>query len=119
MAFARRERLKFKAAKLNCTEALKNKLLNIFPFNLTQAQKRVCFEISHDLAKNEPMLRLVQGDVGSGKTVIAMWAALHAIANGYQVAFMAPTDILTEQHVRTLKPWCEVLDIHLVKLTVN
>ena len=63
------------------------------------------------------MLRLVQGDVGSGKTVIAALAALQAIANGYQVALMAPTDILSEQHAQTLQRWCTPLGIAVYRLS--
>ncbi|TOL42294.1 ATP-dependent DNA helicase, partial [Vibrio parahaemolyticus] len=68
------------------------------PFSPTKAQNRVVSEIEADLAKNAPMMRLIQGDVGSGKTLVAALAALCAIENGKQVALMAPTEILAEQH---------------------
>jgi ATP-dependent DNA helicase RecG len=92
-------------------------LLSEFGFPLTGAQGRVLAEISDDLAKPYPMLRLLQGDVGSGKTVIAACAALQAIANGYQVAIMAPTEILAEQHWQSFSTWLEPLNVELGWLT--
>jgi ATP-dependent DNA helicase RecG len=85
--------------------------LNNLPFSPTNAQQRVLQEIASDLAKAVPMMRLVQGDVGSGKTLVAAGAALQAIENGYQVALMAPTEILAEQHWRTFCQWFEPLGI--------
>jgi len=79
--------------------------LATLPFTPTAAQQRVLAEIAADLAKPVPMLRLVQGDVGSGKTLVAAGAALQAIANGYQVAIMAPTEILAEQHWASFSGW--------------
>ena len=87
------------------------------PFTPTGAQQRVCNEISNDLRQNRPMLRLVQGDVGSGKTVVAAWAALHAIEQGFQVALMAPTEILAEQHFQTFSEWFAPLNISVGWLT--
>ena len=81
------------------------------PFTPTNAQQRVLREIAIDLSKPVPMMRLVQGDVGSGKTLIAAGAALQAIGNGYQVAIMAPTEILAEQHWRNFCQWFEPLSI--------
>jgi ATP-dependent DNA helicase RecG len=99
----------------------KNKLTQIFTdrleFELTQAQKKVIQEIKTDLEKNHPMQRLLQGDVGSGKTVVATIAALQVIENGSQVAFMAPTEILAEQHYRKLSNWLTPLDIKVAWLT--
>ena len=84
---------------------LTKKLLKSLPFNLTGAQEKTFSEISQDLSKSYPMQRLLQGDVGSGKTVVAALAALQAIENGYQVAIMAPTEILAEQHYQKLSSW--------------
>jgi ATP-dependent DNA helicase RecG len=84
---------------------------NSLPFSATAAQQRVLDEIAADLARPVPMMRLVQGDVGSGKTLVAAGAALQAISNGYQVAIMAPTEILAEQHWRSFSEWFEPLGI--------
>lgn len=84
--------------------------LKALPFAPTTAQERVATELAEDMAKTEPMLRLVQGDVGSGKTLVAVRAALDTIAAGYQVAFMAPTELLAEQHFATLDAWLTPLD---------
>ena len=75
------------------------------PFTATAAQRRVIAEISSDLARSTPMLRLLQGDVGAGKTLVAAAAALHAVSNGFQVAIMAPTELLAEQHWRNFNHW--------------
>lgn len=87
------------------------------PFNLTNAQRRVTDEILSDLAANRPMHRLVQGDVGSGKTVVAALAALRAVASGHQASLMAPTEILAEQHFRKIAAWLEPLGIRTAWLT--
>ena len=79
--------------------------LEALPFAPTAAQERVAIELAEDMAQTQPMLRLVQGDVGSGKTLVAARAALDTIAAGYQVAFMAPTELLAEQHFATLDAW--------------
>ena len=79
--------------------------LEALPFAPTAAQERVAIELAGDMAQTQPMLRLVQGDVGSGKTLVAARAALDTIAAGYQVAFMAPTELLAEQHFATLDAW--------------
>ncbi|TAJ80003.1 MAG: DNA helicase RecG [Gallionellaceae bacterium] len=92
-------------------------LLQALPFVLTRAQQKVLQEIRHDLTQPHPMQRLLQGDVGSGKTIVAALAALQAIANGYQVAFMAPTEILAEQHYLKLCDWLEPLGIAPVWLS--
>ena len=84
-----------------------NALLASLPFRLTDAQQRVWREISADLARNQPMNRLLQGDVGSGKTVIAALAAMQAIGSGHQAALMAPTEILAQQHRDKLVPWLD------------
>ncbi len=86
-------------------------LRQALPFQLTGAQERVIGEILADMAGPEPMHRLVQGDVGSGKTIVALFAALAAIENGHQVAFMAPTELLAEQHFHTLAPLARPLGV--------
>ena len=87
------------------------RLLAQLPFVLTAAQQRVFAQIRADLAKPQPMLRLVQGDVGSGKTVVAALAAMLAVEAGYQVALAAPTELLAEQHLANLRGWLEPLGI--------
>ncbi|MFZ5635689.1 MAG: ATP-dependent DNA helicase RecG [Pseudomonadota bacterium] len=91
-------------------------LRRALPFSLTRAQERVFDEIRADLAKPVPMLRLVQGDVGSGKTVVAAMAALLAVAEGRQAALMAPTELLAEQHLVNLRGWLEPLGVRVVWL---
>lgn len=86
-------------------------------FELTAAQQRVLAEIKHDLMQGQPMLRLVQGDVGSGKTVVAALAILQAVASGYQAALMAPTELLAEQHGNNFRQWLAPLGINMVWLT--
>jgi len=83
------------------------------PFTLTAAQQAVNREIAQDLARSHPMARLVQGDVGSGKTVVAACAALTAVEAGYQVALMAPTELLAEQHYRSFSEWLAELEVSL------
>lgn len=87
------------------------------PFSLTGAQQRVWDEVADDLAKTRPMLRLVQGDVGAGKTVVAALAACHAVSGGWQTALMAPTEILAEQHFLNFKRWFEPLGIAVAWLS--
>ena len=105
------------APELPPASAAKEALLSNLGFPLTNAQQRVVCEIEQDLAKPYPMLRLLQGDVGSGKTVVAACAALQAIANGYQVAIMAPTEILAEQHWQSFSSWLTPLKVELDWLT--
>lgn len=90
--------------------------LNHLPFVLTNSQQRVTAEIYQDLIATRPMLRLVQGDVGSGKTVVAVQAILQAVENGFQAAFMAPTELLAEQHFFNLQRWLTALGITVVFL---
>ncbi len=106
-----------KGIAFNVTNKYTNKLKSILPFNLTLAQKRVVAEIIDDLKKPHPMNRLLQGDVGSGKTIVAFIASLIVIENGYQAAFMAPTEILAEQHYSTILPLAEKLGLKVVLLT--
>lgn len=96
---------------------LLNNFYNIIPFKLTNAQKRVINEILNDLALPEPMNRLVQGDVGAGKTVVAVVAILAAIQSGYQAALMAPTEVLAEQHYRKLVGWLNLMHLPVELLT--
>lgn len=117
MRFARLQRASLIARALPPQTPLIEQFLSRLPFRLTSAQHRVFNDIHHDLIQHKPMLRLVQGDVGSGKTVIAALAALQAIGNGCQVAFMAPTDILSEQHAHTLQRWFEPLNIRIDRLS--
>lgn len=90
---------------------------NLIPFTLTNAQERVIHEIAEDMRSSKPMNRLLQGDVGSGKTVVAMYAILAAIANGYQAAFMAPTEILAKQHFQTIQKCLEHSHVRMQLLT--
>jgi ATP-dependent DNA helicase RecG len=93
---------------------LRGRLIESLPFTLTQAQQRVIHEIDADMAKPVPMQRLVQGDVGSGKTLVAAAAALQAIEAGYQVAVMAPTELLAEQHLSNFSNWLAPLGLTVV-----
>jgi ATP-dependent DNA helicase RecG len=112
----RRARARRKAPRLAGDGSLTRALNARLPFTLTRAQQRVIAAIRRDLARAEPMQRLLQGDVGSGKTVVAALAALQAIESGFQVAFMAPTEILVEQHYRKLATWLEGLPIRMTWL---
>lgn len=98
---------RYHALPLQPATVLKSRLLKQLPFVPTAAQLRVVTEIETDLACDKPMMRLVQGDVGSGKTLVAALAALSAIAAGKQVALMAPTELLAEQHSQTLQHWLQ------------
>jgi len=103
----RRARAARHAPVLTGNGTLTGALLARIPFKLTRAQQHVWREISHDLKRAMPMQRLLQGDVGSGKTIVAALAALQAIESGRQVALMAPTEILAEQHYRKLAQWLD------------
>lgn len=96
---------KWQAPILKSTEAQAKQFINSLSFQLTNAQNRVIDEIIADCQSKHPMLRLVQGDVGSGKTVVAAYAALLALSSDYQVAIMAPTELLAEQHNRNFRQW--------------
>ncbi|WP_413739305.1 ATP-dependent DNA helicase RecG [Sodalis sp. RH21] len=101
------------ALALTADHSLTQRFLALLPFAPTGAQRRVTDEIERDLAQPVPMMRLVQGDVGSGKTLVAALAALRAIAQGKQVALMAPTELLAEQHAQTFRHWFEPLGIEV------
>jgi ATP-dependent DNA helicase RecG len=113
----RQEQRCIPAPPLAPENGLSRQLLANLPFALTAAQRRVVAEIGGDLQQGHPMLRLVQGDVGSGKTVVAALAALQAVGAGYQVALMAPTELLAEQHRRNFQLWLEPLGIEVAWLT--
>ncbi len=102
---------------ISAEEPLQERLLSALPFALTKAQQRTRDEILHDLEAPHPMRRLLQGDVGSGKTIVAALAAARAIDCGYQAAFMAPTEILAEQHYRKLSHWLEPLGVRIAWLS--
>src|SRR5947208_6313334 len=111
---ARRAESSVRAGAAHCGRGeLLEKFLRSLPFDLTDAQNRVIAEIRRDLAANHPMNRLLQGDVGSGKTVVAIAAILLAIESGFQAAFMAPTQILAEQHYAVLRQWLGPLGLRL------
>lgn len=105
------------AQALRPQPALVERFMSLLEFHLTGAQERVSTEIGSDLSQPVPMLRLVQGDVGSGKTVVGALAALQAIGNGFQAAIMAPTEILAEQHLTNFVRWFEPLGIKVALLT--
>ena len=107
------------APALPARDQVARELLARLPFKLTRAQSRALDEIRRDLAQPHPMQRLLQGDVGSGKTVVAALAALQALENGYQVAVMAPTEILGEQHYAKFSTWLAGLGIKVVWLSGN
>lgn len=116
---SRRERASLKAPQLQAVDGgtLHARLLAALPFGLTNAQKRVGEEIAKDMARRIPMHRLLQGDVGAGKTVVAALAAAICMDAGWQCALMAPTEILAEQHFRKLLGWLEPLGITTAWLT--
>jgi len=105
------------APQLKPSKQLVSALLKSLPFALTSAQQKVALEIERDLTQAHPMQRLLQGDVGSGKTIVACMAALQCIENGWQVALMAPTEILAEQHYRKMLSWLMPLNIKIAWLT--
>jgi ATP-dependent DNA helicase RecG len=92
-----------KGAEIRIDDAIKRRIASVLPFKLTEAQRRVVKEMFRDMKSGAPMNRLLQGDVGSGKTIVALIAMLAAMENGYQTAMMVPTEILAEQHARNIK----------------
>ncbi|MBL8180834.1 MAG: ATP-dependent DNA helicase RecG [Blastocatellia bacterium] len=106
-----------KGSVIEVSDATKKRLNEMLPFKLTDAQKRVIGEIFADLKSDHPMNRLIQGDVGSGKTIVAFLAMAAAMENGYQTAFMAPTEILAEQHFRNAKKLFAGTEYHIELLT--
>lgn len=115
---SRRARIHQKTAVSVASQGkLATAITDALPFELTSAQKRVCSEILADLGKSTPMLRLLQGDVGSGKTLVAALTASHMVEAGHQVALMAPTELLSEQHFSGFQKWFEPLGIKVLWLT--
>jgi len=117
LLLSKQEYKTWRAPEFTVDAAAKLAFLRHLPFQLTGAQQRVVAEIEQDVTQAHPMLRLVQGDVGSGKTVVAALAALTAIGSGYQVALMAPTELLAEQHYRNLSQWFAHTDPQVLLLT--
>jgi ATP-dependent DNA helicase RecG len=116
LEFAKQARRQKVAPVCAGSDELTTAFLQQLPFALTGAQARVSEEILHDLSHTKPMLRLIQGDVGSGKTVVAVLALLRVVASGYQVAMMVPTDLLSEQHATNLLRWLAPLGIVVKQL---
>jgi ATP-dependent DNA helicase RecG len=107
----RRSQQRTRAPVLAGDNSLRSRLLASLPFELTGAQRQVTEEIAADLQASHPMLRLLQGDVGSGKTIVAALAALQSVEASCQVALMAPTELLSEQHLRNLRTWLRPLEL--------
>jgi ATP-dependent DNA helicase RecG len=116
MAIKKTGRILEAGIKFNIEGTLLNKFLALLPFDLTAAQKRVINEIQADMAKQTAMNRLLQGDVGSGKTIVSMAAMITACENSYQAAIMAPTEILAQQHYQNIKNWASALGLNAVLL---
>lgn len=119
LAIVRGRLKKQKGRSLTGNGTLKEKLLKIIPFKLTSAQQRVINEIECDLSSEYRMLRLLQGDVGSGKTIVALLTMLNAVECGLQTAIMAPTEILAEQHYETIAELCNKIGVKTALLTGN
>ena len=116
MAIKKTGRILDAGIKFNTDGTLLNKFFALLPFDLTAAQKRVINEIQDDLAKETAMNRLLQGDVGSGKTIVSMAAMVTACENSYQAAIMAPTEILAQQHYQNIQNWASALGLKAVML---
>ena len=113
----RRAEENLKPRSVVITDAIRESARRVLPFKLTADQKKVIAEIVHDMKRTVPMNRLLQGDVGSGKTIVALMAALVAMENGFQVAFMAPTEILAEQHYLNIRRLLESSRFRVALLT--
>jgi ATP-dependent DNA helicase RecG len=111
------KRRSLNAPAIESSKILMPQMLKNLPFALTKSQQKVIAEISQDLTQPHPMQRLLQGDVGSGKTIVACMAALQAIESGWQVALMVPTEILAEQHYKKFETWLKPLNINIAWLT--
>ncbi|MCL5795534.1 MAG: ATP-dependent DNA helicase RecG [Patescibacteria group bacterium] len=119
MQILRENMQKQSALNIKINKEILLKFTRSLKFNLTNAQRKAAWEIINDLSKKTPMNRLLEGDVGSGKTVVALLAALNAIKSGYQVAWMAPTSILAEQHFQTASKLLKHFDIKITLLTAK
>ncbi len=117
MALRKRHIKEVSGYKFHIGPNVENHIYKLFPFELTKSQQKVISEIHEDMCSEKPMNRLLQGDVGSGKTAVAVYALLSAVANGFQTAFMAPTEILAEQHYRTLSVMLEKAEVKILLLT--
>ncbi|MCB1720271.1 MAG: ATP-dependent DNA helicase RecG [Alphaproteobacteria bacterium] len=117
LALVRHRQKRIGGRVYKCNGVLRGKMLGALPFSLTGAQERSLSEIDKDMHAPTRMLRLLQGDVGSGKTVVAAMAMLSAVETGAQAALMAPTEILARQHAESLKPWLEAAGVRFVILT--
>lgn len=117
MKLARDKRQLEQATPLRATGVLYQQLISSLPFSLTVAQQKCLDEIQYDLSQSHPMHRLLQGDVGSGKTIVAAFSALTALEAGFQAALMAPTEILAEQHYQKFRQWFEPLNIRIAHLS--
>ena len=117
LQMTRRHHVQVRGAMLKHKRRLMEGLIKILPFTLTQAQLNAYEEIENDLLSSSPMLRLLQGDVGSGKTIVAILAMLQAVESGYQAAILAPTEILARQHYMSLKKFVGPLGVHVEILT--
>lgn len=107
------------ASMQSCDQSARAALIKSLPFKLTTSQKSIIKTLYTDLAKSHPMLRLLQGDVGTGKTIVTAFAALRTLCNNFQVALIAPTQILAEQHERSFQKWFSPLNIPIVSLSSN
>ena len=119
LALVRRDRKKQQGRAYKTADEMQNRLLGLLPFPLTGSQENAIADIRADMAEPMRMLRLLQGDVGSGKTVVAVMAMLQAVANGAQAALMAPTEILARQHAETLGLWLDELGINWQVMTAR
>ena len=117
LAIVRDRQRKVNGRSFEQSTVMREKVEHVLPFVLTGAQKRSLHEIDHDMGQAGRMMRLLQGDVGSGKTVVACMAMLNAVEHGSQAAIMAPTEILARQHAESLKPWFEAAGVKFVTLT--
>jgi ATP-dependent DNA helicase RecG len=113
----RRAQIKTKITpKIDCKYHLQNQLINALPYGLTGAQTKAVKDLNEDFKSGKPMIRLLQGDVGSGKTIVAALACLPVVESGFQCALMAPTEILAEQHCQNFSQWLEPLNLNVINL---